>query len=113
MIEFIAWHGKGLSEHVASRDQWAAKGYRFVSVSIYGSVSAPVFAAVMIKRPVVVAQREWACLTANEWQNTFNEQASQGFGPVILAATGSAMDARFSAVFEPQKPIPLTRHGLR
>src|SRR5262249_55755621 len=113
MTDFIAWHGKTLSEHVASRDQWAAKGYRFVSVSIYGSVSAPVFAAVMIKRPVVVTQRDWPCLTASEWQNTFNGQAAQGFGPVILAATGSASDPRLSAVFQPQKPIPLTRHGLR
>jgi hypothetical protein len=113
MSDFIAWHGKTLNEHSASRDHWAAKGYRFVSVSIYGSVSAPIFAAVMIKRPVVVTQRDWPCLTASEWQNTFNEQAAQGFGPVILAAAGSASDPRFSAVFQPQKPIPLTRHGLR
>ena len=38
---------------------------------------------------------------------------SKGYGPVILAATGSASDPRLAAVFQPQVPIPLTRHGLR
>ena len=112
MADFIAWHGRNLSDHVALRDQWAAKGYRFLSLSIYGDVTAPVYAAVMIKRPVVVAQRDWPCMTAAQWQQTFDEQAALGYGPVILAATGSASDPRFAAVFQPQNPIPLTRHGL-
>lgn len=112
MADFIAWHGKTLNEHEALRDQWANKGYRFLSLSIYGPVTAPIYAAVMIRRPIVVAQRDWPSLTAVQWQQTFNEQAAQGFGPVILAATGSASDPRFAAVFQPQNPIPLTRHGL-
>lgn len=112
MTDFIAWHGRSLSDHIASRDKAAAEGYRFVSVSIYGPVGTPVFAAVMIKRPVVVVQRDFPCITATQWQQTFNEQAAQGFGPVILAATGSASDPRFSAVFQPQNPVPLTHHGL-
>jgi Bacterial tandem repeat domain 1 len=109
---FIAWHGKTLAEHVALRDRWALQGYRFLSLSIYARVSAPMYAAVMIKRPVVVAQRDWPCMTAAQLQQTFDEQAAQGFGPVILAATGSASDPRFAAVFQPQNPIPLTRYGL-
>jgi CubicO group peptidase (beta-lactamase class C family) len=112
MADFIAWHGKTLSEHIKLRDEWAPKGYKFISVSIYGSVNDPVFAAVMLKRPAVVTQRDYPWLTASEWQQRFNEQAAQGFGPVVLAATGSASDPRFSAVFQPQTPIPLTRHGL-
>jgi Beta-lactamase/Bacterial tandem repeat domain 1 len=109
---FIAWHGRTVAEHVALRDRWALQGYRFLSLSIYAHVSAPMYAAVMIKRLVVVAQRDWPCMTAAQWQQTFNEQAAQGFGPVILAATGSASDPRFAAVFQKQDPIPLTRHGL-
>jgi CubicO group peptidase (beta-lactamase class C family) len=109
---FIAWHGKTLAEHTALRDRYAMQGYRFLSLSIYARVTAPIYAAVMIKRPAVVAQRDWPCMTAGQWQQTFNEQAAQGFGPVILAATGSASDPRFAAVFQPQDPIPLTRHGL-
>jgi hypothetical protein len=109
---FIAWHGKTLAEHVALRDRWAMQGYRFVSLSIYANVTAPIYAAVMIRRPIVVVQRDWPSLTAAQWQQVFNQQAAQGFGPVILAATGSASNPRFAAVFQPQNPIPLTRHGL-
>jgi CubicO group peptidase (beta-lactamase class C family) len=112
VVDFIAWHGRTLSEHETLRNQWAQQGYRFVSLSVYGAVDAPVYAAVMIRRAQVVVQRDWPLLTAAQWQQTFDEQAEQGFGPVILAATGSASDPRFAAVFEPQSPIPLTRHGL-
>lgn len=113
MVDFVAWHGKTLSEHVAARDGWAKQGYRFVSLSIYGAVTAPTFAAVMVRRPIVVAQREWPCLTAAELQTVFDAQARRGMGPVILAATGSASDPRFAVVFQPMSPIPLTRFGLR
>ena len=68
MADFVAWHGKTLSEHEAARDQYAAKGYRFVSLSIYGAVGTPFFAAVMMKRPVVVTQRDFPCLTAAQFQ---------------------------------------------
>ena len=112
MADFIAWHNRNLTDHEALRDEWAAKGYRFISLSIYGSVAKPFYAAVMIKRSIVVAQHDWPCMTAAQWQATFDDQASKGYGPVILAATGAASDPRFAAVFEPQDPIPLTRHGL-
>ena len=112
MVQFQAWHGKTLAEHEALRDQWAPQGYRFVSLSIYGAVNAPVFAAVMIEQANPVAQRDFPVMTASQWQLTFDAQAQQGYGPIILAATGTAADPRFAAVFEPQASIPLTRHGL-
>ena len=112
MVQFEAWHGKTLAEHETLRNQWAAQGYRFVSLSIYGAVSAPVFAAVMVEQAVPVAQRDFPVMTASQWQQTFDSQAQQGYGPIILAATGTAADPRFAAVFEPQASIPLTRHGL-
>ena len=112
MVQFEAWHGKTLAEHEALRNQWMPQGYRFVSLSIYGAVSAPVFAAVMVKQAVPVAQREFPVMTATEWQQTFDAQAQQGYGPIILAVTGTGADPRFAAVFEPQASIPLTRHGL-
>ena len=112
MVQFEAWHGKTLAEHETLRNQWAAQGYRFVSLSIYGAVSAPVFAAVMVEQAVPVAQRDFPVMTALQWQQTFDSQAQQGYGPIILAATGTAADPRFAAVFEPQASIPLTRHGL-
>ncbi len=108
-----AWHGKTFDEHVALRDSAAKNGYRFLSLSIHGTSGAPHYTAVMIKRPVVVAQHDWPLLTGAEFQKVFDDQAKLGFGPVILAATGTANDPRFAAVFQMQSPIALTRFGLR
>jgi Bacterial tandem repeat domain 1 len=113
MSSIIAWHGKTFSEHISLRDDAAKNGYRFLSLSLYGTTGSPRYTAVMIKRPVTVAQRDWPLLTADEFQNVFNDQAQKGYGPVIISATGSSSDPRFAAVFEPQSPIPLTRHRLR
>jgi CubicO group peptidase (beta-lactamase class C family) len=112
MADITAWHGKSFNEHVTLRDAAAKQGYRFLSLSIYGPTSAPVYAAVMIKRPVVVAQRDWPLMTADQFQQTFSAQANEGYGPVMIAATGSASDPRFAAVFQQFNPIPLTRHLL-
>jgi CubicO group peptidase (beta-lactamase class C family) len=113
MVITTAWHGKTLDEHIALRDSAAKNGYRFLSLSIHGTSAAPHYTAVMIKRPVVVAQRDWPRLTAAEFQQVFNDQAKLGFGPVMLSATGTASDPRFAAVFQMQSPIALTRFGLR
>jgi hypothetical protein len=113
MADFTAWHGKTFDEHVKLRDDAAKGGYRFLSLSVHGTAGSPRYTAVMIKRPVVVAQRDWPLLTFAEFQNVFDDQAQKGYGPVIVAAVGSAGDPRFAAVFQPQSPIPLTRHGLR
>jgi CubicO group peptidase (beta-lactamase class C family) len=113
MAHIVAWHGKTLSEHTSLRDKNAKKGYRFLSLSIYGSSSSPVYAAVMIRRTHIVAQRDWPALTADQFQQTFDAQTSKGYGPVIIAATGPASSPLFTAVFEKQNPIPLTRHLLK
>ena len=112
MADIVAWHGKNVQEHVGLRDDAAKKGYRFLSLSVYGSTSSPFYAAVMIKRAAVVAQRDFPTLTANQFQATFNDQAQKGYGPVMIAATGPASSPLFAAVFQPQNPIPLTRHIL-
>jgi CubicO group peptidase (beta-lactamase class C family) len=113
VADIVAWHGRNLAQHTGLRDDAAKKGYRFLSLSVYGSAASPFYAAVMIKRPVIVAQRDWPVLTADQFQETFDDQAKKGYGPVIIAATGSASGPRFAAVFQPQTPIPLTRHKLR
>jgi CubicO group peptidase (beta-lactamase class C family) len=112
MPQFIAWHGRNLTEHTTLRNQWYAQGYRFVSLSIYGAVTNPVYAAVMVKEANPATQHDFSAMTATQWQQTFNNQAGQGFGPIILCATGPANNPLFAAVFEAQNPIPLTKHGL-
>jgi hypothetical protein len=87
MASFVAWHNKTLSEHNALRNQYYPQGFRFISLSIYGSTSAPVYAAVMLQAASPVTQHDFPNMTAQQWQQTFNAQASQGFGPIILSAT--------------------------
>ncbi len=113
MASITAWHGKTFDDHITLRDNAAKNGYRFLSLSIHGTSASPRYTAVMIKRPVVVAQRDWPLLTAAEFQKKFDEQAKLGYGPVMVAATGSGADPRFAVVFQPQSPIALTRFGLR
>ena len=50
MPQFIAWHGMNLTDHTNLRNQWYAQGYRFISLSIYGAVTDPVYAAVMVEQ---------------------------------------------------------------
>ena len=101
MAVFNAWHGKNLMDHVKLRDDAAKQGFRFLSLSVYDSVSDPHYSAVMIKRPQVVAQRDWPSLTADGFQATFDAQAKLGFGPVIIAVTGTSSNPLFAAVFQP------------
>ncbi|MEJ2853712.1 MULTISPECIES: serine hydrolase [unclassified Saccharothrix] len=112
MVSIKAWHGKTHGEHVQLRDDAVNNGYCFLSLSIHGTVNAPRYTTVMIKRPSAVVQRDWPLMTAAEFQTTFEDQAKKGFGPIIVSATGTAADPRFAAVFEAQNPIPLTRHLL-
>lgn len=113
MTSFIAWHGRTYRDHINSRDNATKNGYRFLSLSIHGSIRRPRYTAVLIRRSAIVAQRDWPYLTSNQFQNIFDDQAQKGYGPVMISATGSSANPRFTAVFQPQNRIPLTRHRLR
>jgi CubicO group peptidase (beta-lactamase class C family) len=112
VADFVAWQGELLAGHLELFSKWYAQDYRLVSLSIYGDFFFQWYAAVMVKSEDPVPQRQFALLSINEWQQTFDEQAEQGFGPIILAAMGSSSAPFFAAVFEPREQIPLTRHQL-
>jgi CubicO group peptidase (beta-lactamase class C family) len=109
----MVWQGKSAAEHARLREDAARNGYRALSLSIYGPPAAPLFAAVMIKRPAGVEQRELSSLTAAQLSQALDEQGHEGFGPTIIGATGTAADARFAVVLEPQNPLPRTMIALR
>jgi hypothetical protein len=109
---FVAWHNIDSPTLQTNFDKYFAQGYRFVSLSIYGTTSAPRFAAVMVKRPNVVPQyAEWG-FDGAEFQSFFNKYAAEGFGPRIISVTGTADQPLFAGVWERMSPIPLTRWGL-
>jgi hypothetical protein len=111
-IDFNAWHDRTAVNHKQMLDHYGAQGYRTISLSVYGERTAPLYAAVAVRRPVVMAQRHFAGLTNAGFQQTFDEQAAQGWGPMIVTATGPAATPLVAAVFTPMKPVPYTRLGI-
>ncbi len=109
---FVAWHNINSSNLQTNFDTYYGQGYRFVSLSIYGTTSAPLFAAVMVRRTNVIPQYVRWGLNATDYQAAFNGYAAQGYGQSIISVTGTANDPLFAAVWEPMSPIPLTRFGL-
>jgi CubicO group peptidase (beta-lactamase class C family) len=111
-LDIIAWHGLARNEHEKKVSSSAAAGYRSISLSLYGEPQAPLYAAVMIKRPVVIATEQHDAMSHAQWQETFNAMAAKGMGPYIVTATGPVNAAVYAAVFRAANPIPLTRDGL-
>ena len=108
----VAWHDRDTANHVAERDKFAEKGFRPLSLSIYGTPNDPRFAAVMVKRPQVIATRSFINMSQSEYQKVFDDQAKEGFGPFIISATGPKNSAIFAGSFRKMSNIPLTRSNL-
>ena len=115
--DFVAWHNIDSATLQTNFNKYYPQGYRFISLSIYGvwdvlPVQAPLFAAVMIRRPNVIPQyARWGLNTA-DYQAAFDSYARQGYGQRIISVTGAADQPVFAGVWEPMSPIPLTRFGL-
>lgn len=116
---YHAWHDRTLGSHIRERNRCVARGFRFISISLHGGVAAPRYSAVMVDprlfthTALPIQQQDFPLLTADELTRLLTEQAHSGFGPVMIAATGSLADPRFAVVFEPQNPIAVTRLRLR
>jgi hypothetical protein len=63
---------------------------------------------IAIKRPVVVAKRDWPKLTADQFQQVFNEQTKLAYGPVMIAATG-ILRSTFRRCLPAAEPDPAYR----
>jgi CubicO group peptidase (beta-lactamase class C family) len=108
----VAWHDRNTANHVAERDKFAAKGFRPLSLSIYGTTSDPLYAAVMVKRPTVIATRSVIGKSETEYVTVFNDMSADGYGPFIITATGPRDSAVFAGSFRKMSKIPLTRSNL-
>jgi CubicO group peptidase (beta-lactamase class C family) len=104
MVDFVAWHGKSLSDHELLYSQAYAQGYRFLSISIYGGAADPHFAAVMVQPPYPLEQAMYDTLTVSQLPGAISEQAMQGMVPVMIAATGDAGNPLLTAIFQSSTP---------
>ena len=100
-VDFVAYHDKTSAEHQALTDKFLPEGFRFVSLSVYGSPANPVYAGALVRRPALVAQIIRHNLDSAQFKAVFDECAGKGFGPAIITATGPASNPLFAAVFEP------------
>ncbi len=112
MFDLKHWEGSILVEHLALYAGAKLQGYAVLTFSQYGQASAPLYAVVMIKRADNPDQRAFWAKTRNQFQDIFDAQAKDGWGPVLISAHGPADSALFAGVFEKRNPIPLTRLEL-
>ncbi len=109
----LTWQGKSGSEHARLREDAFRNSHRTLSLSIYGATNAPLYAAVMIRRPSLIEEREFPNLTAAQFAQTLQQQGQQGYGAAIIGVTGPAADPRLAVVFTPQNPIAQVSLALR
>ena len=110
-LDIVAWHDRTTFDHQTQVNAFAPSGFRTLALTIYGDRSDPRYAAVMIRRAVVVGERQFVNLTGVELQANFDQQASQGWGPGIIACTGPTPNPLFTVSFF-EGLVPFTRFGL-
>lgn len=112
VLSFVATHDRTHADYQQQWDTLVAKGYRPISISVYGERSNPLYAAVWVQKsgPAFAGIHG---ATHTEFQKFFDTWAAKGFSPTILAATGPANNPVFAAVMEQSDHgVSLTRHGL-
>lgn len=109
---FEAYHGATGSTHQTKFNDLTSRGFRIISLSVYGDPGDARYAAVWVKRdgPAWVAVHG---VNADGYQSFFNNWTAQGFVPVLVSATGTSGNAVFAAVFEKNVHGSwLARHGM-
>jgi CubicO group peptidase (beta-lactamase class C family) len=96
---FEAYHGVTGATHQTRFNDLSAKGYRMISLSVYGGSSSPRYAAVWVQR----GGAAWAAVhgvNAAGYQSFFDTWSARGYVPTHVSATGPVESAVFAAVFE-------------
>lgn len=108
----VAWHNATSAGQLEKTQEYADKGFRPISLSVYGTPSSPRYASVMVKRAKVIEVRQFIDLTQSEYQAVFQQMSDQGLGPFIITATGPKDGALFAGSFRKMSKTPLTRSNL-
>ena len=108
-----ATHDRSHDDYQTQWNTLVPQGYRPISLSVYGTPAAPLYAAVWAKRagPPFVGIHS---ATAAQFQTFFSTWAAQGYTPILLTATGPANNPIFASVMQQSTTgVSLTRHLLR
>ncbi|MFF4773288.1 hypothetical protein [Microtetraspora fusca] len=104
----VAYHGITSAQQVQKFQELSGKGYVPVSLSIS---SGPSYAGVWVKSSGVT----WAMyqdMSAQGYQQRFDEYYAKGYQPTVVTATGSGDTARFAAVFVKKSGKFVARHNM-
>ena len=107
----VAWHDRIPDQHAKLFNEWSAKNFRPLSLSLYGAPVLPLFAAVMVKRKVVIDAKHVGPVSEAEMQKAI-DGLPKGWGPAIITATGPSASAVFAGVFTPMDSSPRTRLNM-
>jgi len=111
-MNWVAYHDRTSADHQAQFDSLYPKGWRMISLSVYGARGDERYAAVWVER----VGPDWSAvhgINASGYVLAWNNNVAAGYRPVLLSVTGPANDPVFAGTFErsPKGP-PLTRFGL-
>lgn len=106
------WHGKSQTEIMRLVDAGWRDGLRIVSLSLYGSRSAPLYAALMAQPDRPVPQRWSTALAEADLTHEIERNAGDRFAPAVIAAVGPPENALLAVVFELQTVAPQVHIGL-
>ncbi len=113
MDPFVAYHNVDGAEHQRRVNELAPQGFRPVALNVSGDPDAARYAALWVQRP----GPEWVAvhgLSADQYEQRFDEITARGLAPVLVTATGPADAATFAALFERDIDGPwFARHNLR
>ncbi len=112
MDAFVAYHGVSPSDHQSRFNDLSGKGYRPISLSVYGDPTDARYAAVWVQRGGA-AWQAFHGRSATEYQQLVDEWQGKGYHPLLIAATGSGSAAIFAAMSE-AGPVGAwkARHGI-
>ena len=107
--QISAYHEVTSGQHQAQVQALSNAGYRMISLSIYGTVGSPRYAAVWVHRagPAFIPFQD---LTAADYQTLVTSNAN--YAPTIVTAMGSAANPRFAGVLEQTGYTVWALHGL-
>jgi CubicO group peptidase (beta-lactamase class C family) len=98
-VTFETYYGVSAAVHQAYFDRLVKRGFRPISLSVYGNPPNVQYSAVWVDRPGpgFAAVHN---LNAQDYQAAFDNWTRKGYAPTLVAAAGAANNAIFAAVFE-------------
>lgn len=109
---FIARHNLTAAQYQQVFDQYTPQGYRPVVISGYTVNGTPYFAGIWEKAGGVAWQAKHN-LSAQQYQDAFNQFTAQGYKPTCVTGYTNGGQAAYAAIFEKvATPQWSARHGI-